>query len=176
MKSSRQIADVIGMIMIVSTRPAGRIPACDGSPEKIGQEAEHVLEPGLEVISNPRAENEDPPEAEHDARDRREQLHHRGYRRRELLGGDLGEEEGNRDRERRRDREGDQGRDHRSVDEDERPEGLRDRIPGVGPDEAEPEVLDCGPSEVEDLPRDEPQEHRRGQGGRDGDALEEDVA
>ena len=35
--SSRQIEDVIGMIMIVSTSAAGRIPACDGSPEKIGR-------------------------------------------------------------------------------------------------------------------------------------------
>ena len=37
MKSSRQIADVIGMIMIVRTSAAGRIPACDGSPEKTGR-------------------------------------------------------------------------------------------------------------------------------------------
>ena len=36
-KSSRQMADVIGMIMIVSTSAAGSMPACDGSPEKIGR-------------------------------------------------------------------------------------------------------------------------------------------
>jgi hypothetical protein len=28
---------VIGRIMMVSTRPAGRIPACEGEPEKIGR-------------------------------------------------------------------------------------------------------------------------------------------
>ena len=36
MKSSRQIADVIGMIMIVRTSAAGRMPACEGVPEKTG--------------------------------------------------------------------------------------------------------------------------------------------
>ena len=56
------------------------------------------------------------------------------------------------------------------------PNVLRDRIPRLGPDEAEPEVLDRGPREVEDLPRDEPEEHRRGERGRDGDPLEEDVS
>ena len=37
MKSSRQIADVIGTIMIVRTSAAGRIPACEGVPEKTGR-------------------------------------------------------------------------------------------------------------------------------------------
>ena len=55
LKSSRQIAEVIGTIMIVSTSAAGSMPACEGSPEKIGRNPSQLLEPRLEVVARPRA-------------------------------------------------------------------------------------------------------------------------
>ena len=47
--SSRQIAEVIGMIMIVSTSAAGSIPACDGSPEKSGHQPRKLCSHGSSV-------------------------------------------------------------------------------------------------------------------------------
>ena len=48
-KSSRQIAEVIGMIMIVRTSAAGSIPACDGSPEKRGHQPRKLWRKGSSV-------------------------------------------------------------------------------------------------------------------------------
>ncbi len=72
--------------------------------------------------------------------------------------------------------ERDQRRDDRPVDEDQRAELLGDRIPGLRPDEAQPELLDRRPGEVEDLPGDEPEERGRRERGSDGDPLEDDVS
>ena len=77
------------------------------------------------MVRDPGPEDEDAPEAEHDARDRREQLDHRRDRRREPLRRDLGQEERDRDRERRREQQRDERRDERPVDEDERAVDIR---------------------------------------------------
>ena len=72
--------------------------------------------------------------------------------------------------------ERDQRCDDRPVDEDQRAELLGDRIPGLRPDEAQPELLDRRPGKVEDLPGDEPEERGRRERGGDGDPLEDDVS
>ena len=46
LNSSRQIAEVIGMIMIVSTSAAGSTPDWDGSPEKIGRKPNQLWSHG----------------------------------------------------------------------------------------------------------------------------------
>ena len=69
--------DVIGTIMIVRISAAGRRPACDGSPLKSGMKPNQRSEPRLEVRRDPGAEDENAPEAEDHARDRREQLDQR---------------------------------------------------------------------------------------------------
>ena len=66
------------------------------------------MQPRLEMVLEPRTEDEDPPEAEHDARDRRQQLDHGGDRGGEPPRRDLCEEERDRDRERRREQQGDE--------------------------------------------------------------------
>ena len=40
------MAEVIGTIMIVSTRAAGSIPACEGSPEKMGRKPSQLWSQG----------------------------------------------------------------------------------------------------------------------------------
>ena len=72
--------------------------------------------------------------------------------------------------------ERDHRRDDRPVDEDQRAELLGDRIPGLRPDEAQPELLDRRPGKVEDLPGDEPEERGRRERCGDGDPLEDDVS
>ena len=67
-KSSRQIDEVIGIIMIVSTTIAWRTPACSAGPGEDRDPAEVVPEKRLDVHPHERAEHEDAPEPDHDAR------------------------------------------------------------------------------------------------------------
>ena len=53
-------------------------PGVLGRAAEERDEAEMAVEPGLEILADERPENEDSPETEHDARDRREQLDERG--------------------------------------------------------------------------------------------------
>ena len=162
------------MIMIVSTSAAGRIPACDGSPEKIGRKPatscshgsrwSRTHGPSTRMPQSPRRRSGSPPAARPWSRSAPRPA-----------GRDLGEEERDRDRERHRERQRDQRRDDRPVDERERAVLVGDGIPGVRPDEAELELLDRGPGEVEDLVRDQA-EDGRGRRRGDRDSLEGDVA
>ena len=128
-KSSRQMLDVIGMIMIVRTSAAGSSPACEGAPLKMGIKPKYFSSNGSRCCGDPRPEDEDAPEPEDHARDRREQLDERSDRPADPARRELGEEERDRDRHRRRDQERDEGGDDGAVDEVERPEILRDGIP-----------------------------------------------
>ena len=77
--SSRQMLAMIGTIMIVRITPAVNRPGAGrpiGAP-KIGRKPEVVVQPRLDVLREERAEHEDSPEPEHDARDRREHLDQR---------------------------------------------------------------------------------------------------
>ena len=59
----------IGTTMIARIRPAMKTPLELGSPQKSGIKPNALVQPGLDVIRRERAEHEDPPETEHDARD-----------------------------------------------------------------------------------------------------------
>ena len=82
-KSSRLMLEMIGRIMIVSTTIAVKMlePVAAGSP-KSGMKPSTSWSARLDVVAEDRAEDEDAPEPDHDARDRRERLDERGDRRR----------------------------------------------------------------------------------------------
>ena len=71
----------IGRIMIVSTTIAVKTlePVEDGGAEE-RDEAERAVHRGLDVVAEDRAEHEDAPEPDHDARDRGERLDERRHR------------------------------------------------------------------------------------------------
>ena len=135
LNSSRQIAEVIGMIMIVRTSAAGSTPDCDGRPRRSAASRTSSAATARGA-GHPGPEDEDAPETEDDARDRREQLDHRRDRGGEAPGRELGQEQRDRDRQRRREQQRDERGDDRPVDEDERAVDVRVRVPGLRPDEA----------------------------------------
>ena len=79
-KSSREMLETIGRIMIVRTTIAVKTlePLVDGGAEE-RDEPERAVQRRLDVVSQDRAEHEDAPEPEHDARDRGERLDERGH-------------------------------------------------------------------------------------------------
>ena len=66
--------------MIASTSPAMKMPLDCGRAAEERDEAERAVQPRLDVVGDERAEHEDPPEPEHDARDRGEHLDERRRR------------------------------------------------------------------------------------------------
>src|SRR5919206_499202 len=137
------------------------------------QEAERALQPRLEVIGDERPHDEDPPEADDDARNRGEHLDERADRAAKPAWRELGEEERDRDRERSRDQERPDGRDGAAEQERRRAEDLVDaRVPRVRDEEVEPEAVDRRARLVDDLPGDEDEQRDRGRGGREGDAVQ----
>src|SRR4029453_3866869 len=146
LKSSRLTLAVIGMIMIVRMMIAVNMAPPPGPrrPEE-RNEAERGMEEGLDMVVQERAEHEDPPEAEDDARYSGEHLdqgpdHTPSGRRCEL-----GEVERDRNRKRTGNQGGAEGRDGGAVEEVERAELARDRVPILVPDEREAEKLDGRP-------------------------------
>ena len=115
------------------------------------------------------AEHENSPEAENDARDRRQRLDERAEHTAHAARSELTQVERDRDRERRRDQQRDQRGDRRPVDERKRAELLVDGIPRRPGDEAEPEVGDRRAGQVEDLVDDR---RERGDGRERGDQRE----
>src|SRR6476646_6009423 len=113
--SSRQIAEVIGMIMIVSTSAAGSIPACDGSPEKSGHQPRKLCSHGSSVsrTQGPKTRMPQSPRTTLGTAASSSTSVAIGAAARR----DLREEERDRDRERRREEQRDDRRDDRPVDE-----------------------------------------------------------
>src|SRR5205814_6900584 len=141
-------------------------------------EAERAVQRRLHVVAQERSQHVDPPQADHDARDRGERLDERSRRRAEHAWRQLREEErygdrewpGKRERDERRDRGAEQearGAEHLSPDHG---------VPGDPRDEAEAERRDRRPGALDQLPRDQADERgRRGRRGGRG-ALQREIA
>ena len=99
-KSSRLIVAMIGTTMIVRIEPAVKSRPVDGGAAEERDPAEHRVERRLDVVAHERAEDEDPPEPEHDARDRGEHLDERADHAADAARREQAEEERDRDRER----------------------------------------------------------------------------
>ena len=79
--SSRQMLATIGTTMIARMRPAMKTPLEDGVPLKIGRKPNQRCSHGSMWSAANGPEDEDPPEPEDDARNRRQHLHERTDRR-----------------------------------------------------------------------------------------------
>ena len=103
-KSSRQIDDVIGMIMIVSTSiAANTVDSTLSAPfAKIGIQPRKLLRNGCTCCAHERREHVDPPEPDDDARHGGEHLDQRPDRAADRRRRELAQEEADRDRERAR--------------------------------------------------------------------------
>ncbi len=116
---------VIGTIMIVRIRIAGTSRPAGVRAAEERDPAEVRLEPRVEVVAQEGAEDEDPPQPEHDARHRGEHLDQRADPPRTARGRELGQEQRDRDRERPRDQDGGEGRQGGPDEEVERAEVAR---------------------------------------------------
>jgi hypothetical protein len=74
MNSSRATLAMIGTAMIVRMIAAGKIPFLVGAPAEEREPAEERLEPRLEMVQHEGAEDQDSPQPEDHARDRRQHL------------------------------------------------------------------------------------------------------
>ena len=131
LKSSRLTLAVIGTIMIVRIRIAvnSRRRLLRGAAEDRDASRATSAGTGSTCWCSERAEHEDPPEAEHDARHRRQHLDQRADHAANRRRRELGQEERDRDRERPGDQDGGERRHRRPVEEVERAELARDRVP-----------------------------------------------
>ena len=134
------------------------------------------MEPRLEMVREERAEHEDPPQAEDDARDGGERLDEGADDPPRAARRELAQVERDRDRERRRNHERDEGRDRCAVDERQRTEVLVHRVPGPRDDEVEPEPRERRVCEVEDLVDDRDQRGDAGESARERQSVQQDVA
>jgi len=139
------------------------------------KEPEHALQRRLDRVLHERPEDEDSPEAEDDAGDRGQHVDEGGDGPAQAPGCKLCEIESDRDRERGGDHDRDRGGDHGVVNERGGPEPVGDRVPVVGRDEAEAELRDRGPGEVEDLVDDPPDYRYRDQRRESRQPLEERI-
>ena len=146
-----------------------------GSAEE-RDEAERVVQRRLDMVREERAEHEDPPQSEDDARDRGEQLDERPDNAAHPTRSQLAEIQADRDRERCRHNQSDQGADCGAVDEGKRAEDVLDRVPRAAGDEAESEGVERVPRQLEDLPDDRANENQAREGRSHGDAVESEVA
>src|SRR5439155_2149694 len=101
------------------------------------QEAERPMQPRVDVVRHERAEHEDAPESENDARNRSEHLDKRRDDPSDPLGRELAQVEPDGDRQRRRDQQRDKGADRRPVEEEQRTVVVLDRIPDEMREETE---------------------------------------
>ena len=112
-KASRATAETIGRIITARTSPATSIvrPVAEAGPFEDRDPAELLFQP-LHHRHRGGAEDEDPPEAVDDARDRRQQVDQVAERLRQPRRRDVGDEERRGDRQ----RDGDERRDRRGQD------------------------------------------------------------
>ena len=100
-----------------------------------------AMEPGLEILTDERTEHQDPPEAEHDARNRGEQLDERGDQRTCPAWRQLAQIEPDRDRERSRDQERGERRQGSTPDQVQCTELVVDSVPALTGDEGAKSVV-----------------------------------
>ena len=162
-KSSRQIDDVIGMIMIVRTSIAEKTVDSTLSLA-VGEDrdpAEEAAEERLQVLRVERREHVDAPEPDHDARHGGEHLDQRPDRPAHRRRRELAQEQADRDRERRGEQDRAERRDDGADDQVARAELVHDRVPLVVPEEREVEDLDRRPRAVGDAPDDRGDDQQR---------------
>ena len=136
-------------------------------------EPERPLQERLDVVGDDGAHDEDAPEPDDDARDGREHLDERPHRASEPAGRELGQEERDRDRERAGDQERPDRRHGGAEEERGRAEHLtRSRVPRLRGQEVQAEVVDRRQGLVGHLPGDEEEERDRGERGRKREAVE----
>ena len=140
------------------------------------QPPEPAAEERPEVVLDERAEDEDPPETDHDARDRGEQLDERRNRRADPARCELGEEERDSDRGRRRDKHCEERQVRGAEDEVERAELAFDGIPRSRRQETEPELRDRKPRLPDELVHEQADDDEHSQCGGSGDDVEQPVA
>ena len=139
-------------------------------------EAERVVQRRLDVVGEERPEDEDPPQSKDDARDRGEQLDERPDNAAHPTRSQLAEIQADRDRERCRHDQSDQGADDCPVDEWQRAKDVLHRVPGTPSDEAESEGVERVPRQLEDLPDDRASENQARESRGHGDAVESEIA
>src|SRR6266550_5422106 len=132
------------------------------------QEAERVVQPQLDVIREERAEHEDPPEPEDNARDRRERLDQRSNHEAQAPRRELAQEE--------RDQERDQRGHGSPVEPGRSAEDVLVGIPSRVPDEREPERAQREMRAADHLVGDEADQDDRAEPGSAGDDQEQAVA
>ena len=128
------------------------------------------------MLVQERPEDENPPKAEDDARDGREQLDHRAHRGPQHARSELAQEEPDCDRQGHRDEQRHEGGDERPEDQVGRAVRVLDGVPHARSEEPGPELLKRGLGLVDDLDDEEDHQRRQPQSGEPGDALEDDVA
>ena len=145
-------------------------------PLEEGEEAEGVLEERIDGGPEEWDHHENAPEPVDHARDGREQFDEEGHRPPHPHRRKLGQEDRHAERERHRDDEGQGGGDHGAENERQRPELPADRIPFARGEEAEPKLPNGQSRAGPELPDQEGQQHRNGQGGHGEQSLEDAVA
>src|SRR5438067_303698 len=138
--------------------------------------AEGRVEPRPELVVDDRAEDEDPPEPEDDARNRRQHLDERPDDAADAARRELAQVEPDRDRDGRREEEGEGTRVDRAEDEVDRAVLVCDGVPGLMPDECEAELADRRPRTVDDLVDDQADQRDTTGGGDARYPLKRDVA
>ena len=169
--------ETIGTIMIVRIRiAANMLEPTVGSVLKIGRKPSVPCSAGPSVFDDERAEHEDSPEAEHDAREWRPACR-RGRRRHrtDAARRELAQEERDRDRDRRCEQQGAERRDDGAEDERRSAEELLVRVPRLCRQEAEAELLHRRPRFGEELTRDQPEQHDAAERSQQRDDVEDRV-
>ena len=134
------------------------------------------MQPQLDVIREERAEHEDPPEPEDDARDRRQRLDQRPNDEAQAPRRELAQEERDPEGERRRDQERDQRGHGSPVEPGRSAEDVLVGIPSRVPDEREPERAQREMRAADHLVGDEADQADRAEPGSAGDDQEQAVA
>src|SRR5487761_2293205 len=130
---------------------------------------------GMTMIGEERRKHEQPPHAVDDRRDRRQQLDSGAERTPQHGGAHLGEEQRDAEAHRNADDQCDRGRDQRAVDRRERAELECYRIPDVGDEECEPELLKRGRRRVGERDHDAGEQHEHQDGEEPRRVLEQRV-
>ena len=151
--------------------PVGRVGAREQRDP-----AQEAVEERLEVVGEERPQDDDPPQSEDHAGDRRQQLDQDRHRTPDEAGGQLGEVDRDQDRRRGRDDQRDHRADERPVDERGGAELVGDRIPGLVADEGQAELRERRPGLVEDRLGDPHQQGEREQPGQPADRAERRLA
>src|SRR6266536_596644 len=139
-------------------------------------EAEPVVERGLDVVGDEGPHHEDAPEAEDDARNRREHLDECTDQASHAARRELAQEERDRKRERRGDDERDQRRDRGAIEARRSAEDALVRIPDRAPQERDPERAEGEMRAADDLVGDRDHHGDRGQRGAERQQQEHPVA